>query len=74
MFEANYPERSKRIIVVQAPKAFPFAYNLIKPFLDAATRDKIAVLGSKSFYHVIHTCIIIACIALVGCINLLRFS
>ncbi len=49
MFEANYPERSKRIIVVKAPKVFPVAFNLIKPFLNSDTRDKIAVLGSKSF-------------------------
>ncbi len=47
MFEANYPERSMRIIVVRAPKAFPVAFNLIKPFLKPETRDKIAVLGSE---------------------------
>ncbi|XP_064392019.1 SEC14-like protein 2 isoform X1 [Halichondria panicea] len=47
MFEANYPERSKRIIVVRAPKAFPVAFNLIKPFLKSETRDKIDVLGSN---------------------------
>ena len=46
MFEANYPERTKRVIVVRAPKAFPMAYNLIKPFMDEVTRDKIVVLGS----------------------------
>ena len=47
MFEANYPERTKRVIVVKAPKAFPVAYNLIKPFMDEVTREKIIVLGSK---------------------------
>jgi hypothetical protein len=46
MFEANYPERTKRVIVVRAPKAFPVAYNLIKPFMDEVTRNKIIVLGS----------------------------
>ena len=47
MFEANYPERTKRVIVVRAPKAFPVAYNLIKPFMDEVTREKIIILGSK---------------------------
>ena len=46
MFEANYPERTKRVIVIRAPKAFPVAYNLIKPFMDEVTRDKIIILGS----------------------------
>lgn len=45
MFEANYPERTKRIIVVNAPKVFPMAYGFIKPFMDEHTREKIVVLG-----------------------------
>ena len=47
MFEENYPERTKRIVVVRAPKVFPVAYNLIKPFMDEVTRSKIVVCGSK---------------------------
>lgn len=30
-----------------APKLFPVAYNLIKPFLSEDTRKKIMVLGGK---------------------------
>ena len=47
MFEANYPERTRRVIVVRAPKVFPVAYNLIKPFMNKVTRDKVVILGSE---------------------------
>ena len=47
MFEANYPERTRRVIVVKAPKVFPVAYNLIKPFMNEVTRDKVVILGSE---------------------------
>ena len=47
MFEANYPERTRRVIVVRAPKVFPVAYNLIKPFMNEVTRDKVVILGSE---------------------------
>ena len=55
MFEANYPERTKRIIVVRAPKVFPMAYNLIKPFMDEVTREKVVVLGSESILEIIES-------------------
>ncbi|PNJ49120.1 T0084652 isoform 3, partial [Pongo abelii] len=47
MFEENYPETLKRLFVVKAPKLFPVAYNLIKPFLSEDTRKKIMVLGGR---------------------------
>uniref|UniRef100_G3UA36 SEC14 like lipid binding 2 n=1 Tax=Loxodonta africana TaxID=9785 RepID=G3UA36_LOXAF len=47
MFEENYPETLKRLFVVKAPKLFPVAYNLIKPFLSEDTRKKIMVLGEN---------------------------
>uniref|UniRef100_A0A7N4PBE5 SEC14 like lipid binding 2 n=1 Tax=Sarcophilus harrisii TaxID=9305 RepID=A0A7N4PBE5_SARHA len=47
MFEENYPETLGRLFVVKAPKLFPVAYNLIKPFLSEDTRKKIMVLGSN---------------------------
>ncbi|XP_007973590.1 SEC14-like protein 2 isoform X2 [Chlorocebus sabaeus] len=47
MFEENYPETLKRLFVVKAPKLFPVAYNLIKPFLSEDTRKKIMVLGAN---------------------------
>ncbi|XP_032327351.1 SEC14-like protein 2 isoform X3 [Camelus ferus] len=47
MFEENYPETLKRLFIVKAPKLFPVAYNLIKPFLSEDTRKKIMVLGAN---------------------------
>ncbi|XP_020852287.1 SEC14-like protein 2 [Phascolarctos cinereus] len=47
MFEENYPETLGRLFVVKAPKIFPVAYNLIKPFLSEDTRKKIMVLGAN---------------------------
>ncbi|MBW02621.1 SEC14-like protein 2, partial [Eschrichtius robustus] len=47
MFEENYPETLKRLFVIKAPKLFPVAYNLIKPFLSEDTRKKIMVLGGE---------------------------
>uniref|UniRef100_A0A8C1BQ87 SEC14-like lipid binding 8 n=1 Tax=Cyprinus carpio carpio TaxID=630221 RepID=A0A8C1BQ87_CYPCA len=47
MFEENYPERLKRLLVIKAPKLFPVAYNLVKHFLSEDTRRKVIVLGSN---------------------------
>ncbi|XP_069070736.1 SEC14-like protein 2 isoform X1 [Pleurodeles waltl] len=47
MFEDNYPESLKRLFIIKAPKLFPVAYNLIKPFLSDDTRKKIIVLGDN---------------------------
>ena len=32
-------------VYVSAPKVFPIAYNLMKPFLDEQTRQKVQVCG-----------------------------
>uniref|UniRef100_A0A3B5MGQ2 Uncharacterized protein n=1 Tax=Xiphophorus couchianus TaxID=32473 RepID=A0A3B5MGQ2_9TELE len=47
MYEDNYPEGLKRVLLIKAPKMFPMAYNLIKHFLCEETRRKIVVLGSS---------------------------
>ncbi|XP_010602085.1 SEC14-like protein 2 [Fukomys damarensis] len=47
MFEENYPETMKHLFIVKAPRLFPVAYNLIKPFLSEDTRKKIMVLGAN---------------------------
>ncbi|XP_052413375.1 SEC14-like protein 2 [Carassius gibelio] len=47
MFEDNYPEGLKRLLVIKAPKLFPVAYNLVKHFLSEDTRRKVVVLGSN---------------------------
>ncbi|KAK1800872.1 hypothetical protein P4O66_006045 [Electrophorus voltai] len=47
MFEDNYPEGLKRILIIKAPKIFPIAFNLIKHFMCEETRRKIIVIGSN---------------------------
>ncbi|NXJ95101.1 S14L2 protein, partial [Corythaixoides concolor] len=47
MFEENFPESLKRLLIVKAPKIFPVAYNLVKHFLSEDTRKKVMVLGSN---------------------------
>jgi len=39
-----YPERMGKMFVVNAPRAFPMAWNFIKGFLDVNTQNKIEVL------------------------------
>jgi len=43
MFEANYPETLRYCIVINAPKIFPIAWNLVKPFLSEDTKTKIFI-------------------------------
>ncbi|XP_029920769.1 SEC14-like protein 2 [Myripristis murdjan] len=47
MFEENYPEGLKRVLLIKAPKIFPMAYNLVKHFLCEETRRKIIILGGN---------------------------
>eukprot|EP00057_Strongylocentrotus_purpuratus_P021732 XP_011676206.1 PREDICTED: SEC14-like protein 3 [Strongylocentrotus purpuratus] len=47
IMEQHYPEAIYRLYVVQAPKIFPIAFSLIKPFLREDTRKKIQVLGNN---------------------------
>ncbi|XP_043951924.1 SEC14-like protein 2 [Gambusia affinis] len=47
MYEDNYPEGLKKVLLIKAPKMFPMAYNLIKHFLCEETRRKIVVIGSN---------------------------
>eukprot|EP01136_Pigoraptor_vietnamica_P010380 Opistho-1_new@3353 len=47
IYESNYPETLNYVLVVNAPRIFPVAYNLVKPFLAEATRSKVKVLGSN---------------------------
>ncbi|PVD31384.1 hypothetical protein C0Q70_06796 [Pomacea canaliculata] len=47
MFEAHYPETLKNCFVINAPKIFPVAFNIIKPFLSEDTARKIHVMGSQ---------------------------
>ncbi|XP_071944286.1 SEC14-like protein 2 [Antedon mediterranea] len=47
MFEQHYPETLRSVYIIKAPKFFPLAYSLVKPFLQEYTRKKIHVLGSN---------------------------
>nr|XP_054768173.1 SEC14-like protein 2 [Lytechinus pictus] len=47
IMEQHYPEAIYRMYIVKAPKIFPIAYSLVKPFLREDTRTKIQVLGSN---------------------------
>lgn len=44
-YEDNFPEVMKNILVIKAPKIFPIAYALVKPFLNEVTRNKVKILG-----------------------------
>lgn len=47
ILEANYPETVKNLIVIRAPKLFPVAFNLVKPFIGEVTQKKIVILGGN---------------------------
>lgn len=49
MVEDNYPETLKVNYVINAPKYFPIAFNLVKPFLTEATIKKIRVYGTHGW-------------------------
>ena len=45
MFDDNYPEVIKSVVVINAPKVFSFLFKLIKPMVSKATLDKVEILG-----------------------------
>ncbi|XP_033123313.1 uncharacterized protein LOC117121976 isoform X2 [Anneissia japonica] len=46
ILQDHYPETLKVILIIRAPKIFPLAYTLCRPYLNPATRRKIHILGS----------------------------
>ncbi|XP_059149156.1 SEC14-like protein 2 [Physella acuta] len=46
-FEDHYPETLKKTFVINAPKIFPIAYNLLRPFLSEETHRKVTICGSN---------------------------
>ena len=48
IFEANYPERLKACIIVNAPKIFSILFSLIKPLLTARTMAKLQIHASNA--------------------------
>ena len=61
MFGDNYPELLHTTIIIKgtcidhmtitciyiAPRIFPMAFNLIKPYIDQKTQDKIVIMGGS---------------------------
>ena len=45
MDQNNYPERLKKLYILNAPWFFTGIWAIVSPFLDAKTRDKINILG-----------------------------
>ncbi|CAH2232350.1 jg19153 [Pararge aegeria aegeria] len=48
IYEANYPEILKICFIVNAPKVFSLAFNVIKKFMDEYTLSKIRIYGSDA--------------------------
>ncbi|KAF6023796.1 hypothetical protein EB796_017898 [Bugula neritina] len=46
-FEDNYPEVLRRVYIINAPRIFVLAYNMVKNVLTARTTGKIHMLGSN---------------------------
>eukprot|EP00177_Eucheuma_denticulatum_P002031 GFKZ01003636.1.p1 GENE.GFKZ01003636.1~~GFKZ01003636.1.p1 ORF type:complete len:271 (-),score=44.95 GFKZ01003636.1:79-891(-) len=40
IFQSHFPERAKRIIVLDAPRAFNMLWAIVKPLIDPVTRNK----------------------------------
>lgn len=40
IFQSHFPERAKRIVVLDAPRAFSMLWAIVKPLIDPVTRDK----------------------------------
>lgn len=43
--QAHYPERTYKIIIINAPWWFKTVYYVVSPFIDSRTRKKIHVHG-----------------------------
>lgn len=47
--EDNYPETLGSTIIINAPSAFPFIWNIVKQFLDPVVASKMVILSAD--YH-----------------------
>jgi len=46
MYDANYPEALRSIIIINAPRIFPILFNLFKPLMTKQTLEKVCVFGT----------------------------
>jgi len=44
--EANYPESTRRVFVINVPQVFAVIWNMVKPFLHQITIDKVRIFGT----------------------------
>jgi hypothetical protein len=44
----HYPERLGSLLIINAPTALSWAYNIIKPFLDEVTKAKIQIMSNRN--------------------------
>ncbi|XP_067930008.1 SEC14-like protein 2 isoform X2 [Watersipora subatra] len=45
-FEDNYPELLRKTYIINAPRLFVLAYNMLKGVISPRTREKVVVLGA----------------------------
>lgn len=52
IFQHHFPERAKKIIVLDAPRAFNILWRVVRPMIDSVTREKFLftsrTLGEES--------------------------
>ena len=44
--DANYPERAKRVLVINAPYIFGMIWQIVQFFLDPVTREKVQIFSN----------------------------
>lgn len=48
MTQANYPEGTRRVFIINVPQVFTIMWSLIKPFLHQVTIDKVHIYGTNT--------------------------
>ncbi|XP_046633896.1 SEC14-like protein 2 [Daphnia pulicaria] len=48
LFVTNYPEGVRRVFVINVPQVFSVGFNLVKPFLSAATLAKLRIFSQDA--------------------------
>lgn len=50
LIQEHYPERSKVILIVNAPGWFSFLWKVIKPMVNERTQKKIRIVGKSETF------------------------
>ncbi|PXF48612.1 CRAL-TRIO domain-containing protein T23G5.2 [Gracilariopsis chorda] len=45
IFQNHFPERAKRIVIIDAPNAFAILWRMLSPFIESVTREKFMFLS-----------------------------